>query len=88
MCKCVRDLKYLLIFYGSHMDFYNDPTWNPCGGAAGRAWIPIKILHGSCVGAQRAGHGGAWLGGHGKLWSRLRRQCVLHKNINSSFEKQ
>ena len=31
--------------------------------------------------------GGAWLGGHGKLCSRLRRQCVLHKNINISFEK-
>ena len=27
-----------------------------------------------------------WLGGHGKLCFRIRRQCVLHKNINISFE--
>ena len=30
--------------------------------------------------------GGAWLGGHGKLCSRLRRHCVLHKTINISLE--
>ena len=82
MSKCVRDLNYVQIFYGSPMYPYNDPTWIPCGGAAGRPWIPIRILHGSYVGAHRAGSGGAWLGGHGKWCSRLGRQCVLHKNIN------
>ena len=57
MCKCVWDLKYVQIFYWPPMDPYNDPTWIPCGGAAGRPWIPIRILHGSYVGAQRAGSG-------------------------------
>ena len=31
---------------GSPMDLYKDPTWILCGGAAGRPWIPIRILHG------------------------------------------
>ena len=59
MCKSVRgsqeDQRCLLIRI---MDPYNDHTWIPCGGAAGRPWIPIRILHGSYVGAQRAGSGG------------------------------
>ena len=38
------------------------------------------------VGVQRAGSGGAWLGGDGKWCSCLRRECVLHKTINSSLE--
>ena len=29
-----------------------------------------------------------WLGTHGKLCSRLRQQCVLHKNNNILFEKK
>ena len=59
MCKSVRgsleDQRWIPIRI---MDPYNDPTWIPCGGAAGRPWIPIRILHGSYVGAQRAGTGG------------------------------
>ena len=70
------------------MDPYNDPTWIPCGGAAGRPWIFIRILHGSYVGAQRAGSGGAWFGGHGKLCYRIGRQCVVHKHINIISGKQ
>ena len=38
------------------------------------------------VGVQRAGSGGAWLGGDGKWCYRMGRQCVLHKTINISFE--
>ena len=90
MCKSVRgsleDQRWIPIRI---MDPYNDTTWIPCGGAAGRPWIPIRIIHGSYVGAQRAGSGGgAWLGGRGKWYSRIGRQCVLHKHINISFEKQ
>ena len=87
MCKSVRvsleDQRWIVIRI---MDPYNDPTWIPCGGAAGRTWIPIRILHGSHVGAQRAGSGGAWLGGDGKWCSRIGRECALHKTINISFE--
>ena len=64
MCKSVRgsvqDQWWIPIRI---MDPYNDPTWIPCGGAAGRPWIPIKKIHGSYVGAQRAGSGG----GHGAV---------------------
>ena len=64
MCKSVRgsleDQRWIVIRI---MDPYNEPTWIPCGGAAGRPWIPIRILHGAYVGAQRAGIGG----GHGSV---------------------
>ena len=87
MCKSARgslkDQRWILI---KIMDPYNDPTWIPCGGEAGRPWIPIRILHGSYVGAQRAGSGGAWLGGDGKWCCRRGRQCVLHETINISFK--
>ena len=57
MCKCVHSwsrmstfhLKYVQIFYGSPMDPDKDPTWILCEDAAGRPWIPIRILHGSYV---------------------------------------
>ena len=45
------------------MDPYNDPTWISCGGAPGRPWIPIRILHGSYVG----GRSGPVAGGHGAV---------------------
>ena len=38
------------------------------------------------VGVQRAGSGGAWLGGDGKWYSRGGRDCVLHKTIKMSLE--
>ena len=31
------------------MDPYKDSTWILCEDAAGRPWIPIRILHGSYV---------------------------------------
>ena len=34
---------------GSPMDPYKDPTWILCEDAAGRPWIPIRILHGPYV---------------------------------------
>ena len=58
MCKCVHRWSKILIFHlkhnqisdGSLMDFYKDPTWILCGPAAGRKWIPIRILPGSYSG--------------------------------------
>ena len=94
MCKCVHswskiaifNRNYVWIFYGSPMDPYKDPTWILCGGAANHPWMPIRIINGSYVGAQRAGRAGA---ADQTNWKSLQVQMkfnVFLQNINISFE--
>ena len=88
MCKSVRrSLEDKRWIRKRIMNPYNDFTWIPCGVGASRPWIPIRILHGAYVGAQRAGSGGvAWLGGHGKWCSRVYQYCMCKKQLHDLYK--
>ena len=78
MCPGYKLLENVNISFEIYVNVFTaDPTCqyfnrNMCKSAMGPSWIPIRILHGSYVGAQRAVHGSLYGSYMGPQWIPVR----------------